>query len=191
MKHPFIGRKRCRTFYLPHVQSLALTYSGLECRELGLSQYQILLLDYCGQKYSKQLSILCIDILSEKGYQSNSSLLMSLIMPSYKVSVITPARRSLGYLVWWVCGPRLTFCICVYRYLGGAVISDRPWFASRMEDDDRHGWYLLLAHSNGHNTVGETRPMPFGANWTQPCQLQTLPGLPVTLAHSRSRGNPL
>lgn len=60
-----------------------------------------------------------------------------------------------------------------------------------MEDDDRHGWYLLLAHSNGHHTVGETRPMPSGANWTQPCQPQTLPGLPVTLTHSRSWGNPL
>lgn len=57
-----------------------------------------------------------------------------------------------------------------------------------MEDDDRHGWYLLLAHSNGYHTVGETRPMPSGANWPQPCQPQTLAGLPVPLAHPGAWG---
>lgn len=41
------------------------------------------------------------------------------------------------------------------RYLEWAVIPDRPWPASRMEEDHRHGWYLLLAHSYRHHPVGE------------------------------------
>lgn len=43
------------------------------------------------------------------------------------------------------------------RYLERAVIPDRPRPASRMEKDYRHGWYLLLAHSYRHHSVGTAR----------------------------------
>lgn len=56
--------------------------------------------------------------------------------------------------------------VCVFtRYLEWAVIPDRPWPASRMEEDHRHGRYLLLAHPYRHHPVGEARH-PSSAPWS-------------------------
>lgn len=57
-------------------------------------------------------------------------------------------------------------CVCFFtRYLEWTIIPDRPWPASRMEEDHRHGRYLLLAHSYRHHPVGEACHPP-STPWT-------------------------
>ena len=85
------------------------------------------------------------------------------------------------------------FFLFPIRYLERAVIPDWPWPASRMEEDHRHGWYLLLAHSYRHHPVGASCH-PSSCPWTDWVissrgsqsfnATETLSELPQPLTHS-------
>lgn len=89
---------------------------------------------------------------------------------------------------------RLCHSMCLFlRYLEWAVVPDRPRSSSRMEEDHRHGWDLLLAHSYRYHPVGEAGHPP-SPPWTtgvvdpewphSNSTTQTVCGLPQPLTHS-------
>lgn len=51
------------------------------------------------------------------------------------------------------------------RYLEWAVIPEWSWPSSWMEENHRHGRYLLLAHTHRHYSVGEAQHLPYPP-WT-------------------------
>lgn len=82
------------------------------------------------------------------------------------------------------------------RYLEWAVIPEWSWPSSWMEENHRHGWYLLLAHTHRHHSVGEAQHRPYppwtgrvtGLRWPHNFNPHTHAGLSQPLTDPWPRG---
>lgn len=110
---------------------------------------------------------------------------------SYCVGTSSHRNTGLSVLLSFFCSD-ITFFL-PSRYLEWAVLPDWSWPASRMEEDHRHGRYLLLAHSYRHHPMGAAVQPPTSPwtnwepspGWSQGVtSTETLAGLPQPLTHS-------